>query len=167
LTADGSTIARQLVSAKVTGDGAVDFGPLKHGGARTIDLGAEVVTLLRLHRQHQRELMMANRITYVDLGLVFAREHGETYGSAQLGEPLDLRHVGSREFARLLKAANVRRVTFHGLRHTAVLKAGTPVHVVSQRLGHASPMMTLTVYAHALPSMQADAASRLNALLHG
>lgn len=56
------------------------------------------------------------------------------------------------------------------LRHTAatlLLAAGVPVHVVSARLGHASAMQTLSTYAHALPGMQADAAARLRALLHG
>ena len=49
----------------------------------------------------------------------------------------------------------------------AVVHAGTPVHVVAQRLGHANVAMTLNVYAHALPNMQQDAAARLGALLHG
>ena len=33
------------------------------------------------------------------------------------------------------------------------------MHVVSQRLGHASPVVTMTVYAHVLPSSQREAAS--------
>jgi integrase len=36
--------------------------------------------------------------------------------------------------------------------------AGVPVHVVSQRLGHASPVITLQVYAHVVPGSQRDAA---------
>ena len=36
--------------------------------------------------------------------------------------------------------------------------AGVPVHVVSQRLGHASPMVTLTIYAHVMPGNQREAA---------
>jgi integrase len=33
-----------------------------------------------------------------------------------------------------------------------------PVHVVSQRLGHASPTITLGVYAHVMPGNQREAA---------
>jgi integrase len=61
-------------------------------------------------------------------------------------------------------------VKFHGCRHTCatlLLQAGTPVHVVAQRLGHAKVTMTLEVYAHALPNQQQDAAAALGALLHG
>jgi integrase len=45
------------------------------------------------------------------------------------------------------------------------LQAGEPVHVVSQRLGHASLTITLSVYAHALPGDQKRAASRFAALV--
>jgi integrase len=39
-----------------------------------------------------------------------------------------------------------------------LLLAGVPVHVVSERLGHASPIVTMTVYAHVLPGSQRKAA---------
>jgi len=49
----------------------------------------------------------------------------------------------------------------HDLRHmhvTILLTAREPIHVVSQRLGHASPVVTMTVYAHVLPGSQREAA---------
>ena len=69
-----------------------------------------------------------------------------------------------------LKRAMVAPPTVHGLRHTCatlLLAAGVPPHVVQRRLGHKKIEMTLNLYAHVLPSMQADAASRLATLLHG
>lgn len=59
-------------------------------------------------------------------------------------------------------------MNFHGLRHThATLLLGMGVHpkVVSERLGHASVVLTLDTYSHAVPSMQADAAAKLGAFL--
>jgi integrase len=47
------------------------------------------------------------------------------------------------------------------------VQAGQPVHVVSERLGHAKVSMTLEVYVHVLPDMQQDAAATLGALLNG
>ena len=67
-------------------------------------------------------------------------------------------------------AAIVKPLTFHGLRHTCatlLLQARVPVHVVSERLRHATTGMTLEVYAHVLPDMQQEAAATLGALLHG
>jgi len=42
---------------------------------------------------------------------------------------------------------------------------GVPVKVVAQRLGHAKTDITNDIYAHALPSMQKDAAAKLSSLL--
>jgi len=48
---------------------------------------------------------------------------------------------------------------------TLRLLAGVNVKVVSERLGHASVAITLTIYAHVLPSIQGDASSAREALL--
>jgi hypothetical protein len=51
----------------------------------------------------------------------------------------------------------VKRIPFHGIRHThatLLLKEGVNVKVVSERLGHANIGITLDTYAHVLPSMQ-------------
>jgi integrase len=59
-------------------------------------------------------------------------------------------------------------IRLHDIRHThatLLLIKGVPVHVVSQRLGHASPTVTLTVYAHVLPGNQRDAANAFATLV--
>jgi integrase len=147
------------------------FGPPKNGRPRTIALSAETVSLLRVHKQAQAALKLANRPAYHDFGLVFAKTVGELFTRKDLlGQPLQANHLGGRSLERLRKVAEVRRIKFHGLRHTCatlLLRAGEPVHVVAQRLGHAGIQITLTTYAHVLPDMQQGAADRLGALLHG
>ena len=62
------------------------------------------------------------------------------------------------------------RIRLHDLRHThatLLLAAGEPVKVVSERLGHASATITLTVYQHVHPGMGRQAADRFAALLEG
>ncbi len=146
------------------------FGPVKNGLPRTISISPETVALLRRHKAHQAEIKMANRAVYNDLGLVFAKEWGHlTQGKHHLGDPLQANNIGEREFARIIEAAGVRRITFHGLRHTSatlLLKAGVPPTVVQHRLGHRNIATTLDIYAHALPSMQHDAAQKLAAILY-
>lgn len=161
------TIARQLAKP-----GAVPtFGPLKMRAApRTIDLSPETIALLRRHRGHQAELKLRNGAHYRDHGLIFAREWGDLHrGQDSLGAPLQMNNLGEREFARIIKAAGVRRIKFHGLRHTTatlLLQAGVAPHVVQRRLGHKRIEITLGIYAHALPAQQQDAAERLAAMLH-
>ena len=58
----------------------------------------------------------------------------------------------------------------YDLRHTCatlLLLEGVPAKVVSERLGHASVMLTLDTYSHVLPTMQKDATERLGTLLFG
>ena len=69
------------------------------------------------------------------------------------------------------------RIRLHDLRHTdaslLLLKAGVPVKVVSEGLGHSTPGFTMATYQHVLPGMQAEAArtspasSNLSRLLPG
>ena len=62
------------------------------------------------------------------------------------------------------------RIRLHDLRHThasILLKAGVPVKVVSERLGHANPAFTITVYQHIIPGMLADVATVFSHLVVG
>lgn len=167
LDAETVTFVRQLVKP----GRKPEFGPVKNDVPRTVDIAPETIALLREHKRAQAELKMRNRVAYHDLGMVFAKEWGDLHGREDsLGLPLQSNKLGQREYARILKAANVKRITIHGLRHTSatlMLKAGVPPQVVQRRLGHKRIEITLGIYAHVLPSMQQDAARRLGGLLYG
>jgi integrase len=58
-------------------------------------------------------------------------------------------------------------VRFHDLRHSAatiLLMAGIHPKVVQERMGHSTIAMTLDVYSHVLPSMQQEAAVKIDDL---
>jgi integrase len=81
-----------------------------------------------------------------------------------------MNNMGQREFRKIIEAAGVRPIKFHGLRHTCAtlaLQAGVGVKVVQERLGHKRIEITMGTYAHALPSMQQDASAKINQILHG
>ena len=112
---------------------------------------------------------MRNRLAYHDHGLIFAKE-GRVTSAERLGDPLQTNNIAEREFDPMIKKAEVRRIKFHGLRHTAAtlaLAAGVPVKVVSHRLGHSKTSITLDLYSHVLPSMGKDAAAAVGSILHG
>jgi integrase len=48
-----------------------------------------------------------------------------------------------------------------------MLGLGVHPKVVQERLGHASIQITLDTYSHVMPGMQADAASKLGAIVFG
>jgi integrase len=77
-------------------------------------------------------------------------------------------HSISQTFNRIVKRAEVPRIRLHDLRHThgtLLIKAGIPVKVVSERLGHGNPAFTIDTYQHVLPGMQAEAARMFESLI--
>lgn len=76
----------------------------------------------------------------------------------------------SQSFERTVTKSDLPRIRLHDLRHThatIALRAGVPVKVISERLGHESPAFTMKQYAHALPGMQAEAAAQIADLVNG
>jgi len=77
-------------------------------------------------------------------------------------------HSISQTFERIAARAGVPRIRLHDIRHThgtLLIKAGVPVKVVSERLGHANPAFTIDTYQHVLPGMQAEAARTFEQLI--
>jgi integrase len=75
-----------------------------------------------------------------------------------------------REFRKLLATAGIRSIRLYDLRHTAAtlgIAAGVSVKVISDQLGHASIAFTLERYSHVLPSIQDEAAAKVERLLIG
>jgi len=132
----------------------------KSHSARVIDLNAETVNQLRAHRRRQDEERVEWGADYQDRDLVVAKENGEPIHP----------HTFSQSFERIVEKAGLPRIRLHDVRHThatLALKAGVPVKVISERLGHESPAFTLKQYAHVIPGMQAEAAAQVAAMIDG
>ncbi len=86
-----------------------------------------------------------------------------------LGQPISADCLAKR-FRSILEVAGLPRIRLYDLRHTAAtlaLAAAVSPKVVSEQLGHASTAFTLDTYAHVLPHMQDEAATRVEAMLFG
>jgi integrase len=62
------------------------------------------------------------------------------------------------------------RLTAHGLRHisaTLMLASRVPAKVAAERLGHADPTLFTNLYSQVTPTMQRDAATRIEGALFG
>jgi integrase len=150
---------RRSVSAKrLPGDDRMlRFDSPKNDKARTLDLDAGTVGALRQLRERQ----VAEGVA--DVGqLIFRRP---TRLGFQPWRPDVTTHV----FQRLAGEANVPVIPFHYLRHACaswLLGAGMDVVAVSERLGHWSPSLTLSVYAHAIRGRQRELAQAIGAALN-
>jgi integrase len=59
-------------------------------------------------------------------------------------------------------------VRLHGLRHSHashLLAENVHPKIVQERLGHSSIAITMDIYSHLMPNMQADAAAKVDAAL--
>ena len=141
---------------RVAGESAeVTEGSTKSGKPRVVDIDPPTVAVLRAHRKARGG--MALQLARDD-ALVFADHEGRhlqpEHFSRSFADAL-------RRCAKQLGQAAPPAIRLHDLRHThatILLTAGVPVHVVSQRLGHTSAVITLQVYAHVVPGSQRDAA---------
>ena len=139
--------------ALLAGDGEVYVSSPKSGRGRTVDLGQATVEKLREHRDRQI-LEKAETWGWENSGYVFVRKYGS---------PLDPNTL-TRTFRWIVDHSELPRIRLHDLRHThasIAVKAGVPIGVVSERLGHASPEFTLHRYAHVMPGMQREAADTI------
>ncbi len=83
------------------------------------------------------------------------------------GEPMNADCL-AKHFRVILELTGLPRIRLYDLRHTAAtlaLAAGVSPKVVSEQLGHASTAFTLDTYAHVLPHMQDEAATKVEAML--
>lgn len=162
---DGATVRveRTLVDCVDT-RGARFETPKTERSKRTIDIDIDTVLVLREHRKAQVAERLAAMGAWPDdgdeAGLCFTDE---------AGRPLTPRLFSDR-FKRLAAKAGLPAIRFHDLRHThatLLLRAGEPVHVVSARLGHATPSITLDVYAHVLRDQATGASEAAVRAIYG
>lgn len=144
-------------SAEQTEEG-VRYKEPKSGRARVVALSSTVLAELKAHRARQAEEQLK-------VGL---RPDADSFVVAQVdGSPIQPRSL-THEWVRLISKTDLPRIRFHDLRHThasQMLSAGVHPKVASERLGHSSIGITLDLYSHVMPGMQADAAEQVDAAL--
>ncbi|HET6246711.1 MAG TPA: site-specific integrase [Tepidisphaeraceae bacterium] len=116
--------------------------PKTKNSVRDVSLPDVVVEALRNLRRQQLELRMALGMGKMpDDALVFPRSNGSPQSPRAF----------SKEWSDVADSIGFPEITFHAFRHTHVshlIDAGIDVVKISRRIGHASPTITLKIYAH-------------------
>lgn len=113
---------------------------------RTFPIDTSTAIALKGHRKFQNEERLAAGRDWNDFDLVVATRNGRPVSPGNFDQTLE----------RLVRSAGVRRLTSHGLRHTAathMVRHATDIgeiRAAADILGH-SPDMLMRTYAHALP----------------
>ncbi len=142
-------VRRQIQAERGKG---LQFKPLKtRSSERLLQLGEETLRVLIEHQHKQANYSTQPGQTWNENDLLFPSGIGNPMYASKL----------QVSFKKLIKEAGLPNIRFHDLRHTAaslMLKHGISVMVVSRRLGHSQPSLTLDVYGHLIPGMQEDTA---------
>lgn len=142
--------------------------PKTEKGERTLPLIPAVAQALETHRQRQDEMKRKAGTHWKELGLVFTDKRGDhmysNYIRAWFYKLLEEANGIPDESGKLL---NLPDIHVHDLRHTASTlweSLGISEKMRQEWLGHTSLKMTRIVYTHVIPSMQREAAERINRL---
>ena len=128
------------------------FVPKTKESRRKIDIGPKVMTQLKKWK-------LACPVNALDL--VFPND---------AGGPINYSNMVQRHFFPALKAAGLPRIRFHNLRHTFAslkIEQGENIKYIQSQLGHSSPMVTLTVYAHLMKDSNPESACGLEEMIFG
>jgi integrase len=145
---DSSIVVSRALTRTTNG---LTLGPTKsEAGQREVPLPDWAVKVLRQHRKAQAEARLAAGSLWQNQDLVFTTE---------LGLPIEPSTL-SKWYRGIAAQADVSDSGLHALRHfaaTQMLSSGATVRDVADLLGHSSPVVTLEVYAAAVPESQRKA----------
>jgi integrase len=142
------TISRSLEQTQA---GLAFKAPKTKSGRREIGLPPIAIEALKTHRLRQLELR-------VRLGLGKLKDDALIFTTPD-GRPMPPNNL-SRDWARFIKARKLPSVSFHSLRHSHVsmlIASNLDPVIVAHRVGHASAVTTMRIYARMWKSDDAAA----------
>ena len=133
----------------------VDYKPVKNTKGRPVALSPIMVYELRAHRARQTEELLRLGIKSTGDSFVFAQPEGTPIKPGSI----------TNEWKRLVGKHALPGIRFHDLRHThatAMLASGIHPKIAQERLGHSTIAITMDLYSHVMPNMQADAVATMD-----
>ena len=127
---------------------------------RSILLSDSTLGALRTHHARQLAERLQAGERWYESGLVF---------TSRTGTPLLARNI-VRHFKGVLRKAALPDQRFYDLRHTCaslLLAQGVHPRVAMEILGHSQISLTMDTYSHVIPTLQKEAAGRMDDLLSG
>ena len=154
---EGRTLNVRVALQRVGGEWKL-AEPKSLRSCRAIALPEVVLAAFKSHRVQQLKDRLAAGQRWQDLGFVF---------TSSVGTPLEPSNV-TKKFRKLLVSAKMPLIRFHDLRHTAatfLLAQGVDARTIMETLGHSQISLMLNTYSHVLPSLQREAARKMDGML--
>ena len=145
-------------SASYTANTGVFIKSTKTENIRTITFPDYLTDLIEAHRKESiiRKKYLGDNWYYKN------NNHKEDFVFTQENGKVVFPRTISQYFEKLIKKHDLKKITFHGLRHTnttMLISSGINVRSISNRLGHSRTSTTTDFYAHALESVERESAT--------
>jgi len=130
--------------------------PKTDSSSRTIALPQIAIEAIKKYRVEQAELCLQLGKGLTPESMLFDEFSG-----------LNVPNRITVNFRSFIKAHGFKHVTFHDLRHTHathLLEQNIHPKIVSERLGHSTIALTMNTYSHVMPTMQEEAANKVDEL---
>lgn len=163
-------IAVERSTTQLSGQGRVTTTPKNHE-RRTVKIDDRLVATLKAWKRQTAAERLAFGPAYGDTeGLLFVWEDGRPVMPDYITKAFARAQAGVN--AALIEAgeAPLPVLVVHELRHThatILLRDRVPVHIVSKRLGHKDPSVTLNVYADVIPDDDTSATDVFSKAVYG
>lgn len=130
--------------------------PKTDASSRTIALPQIAIDAIKKYRVEQAELCLQLGKGLTPESMLFNEYSG-----------LNVPNRITVNFRSFIKSHGFKHVTFHDLRHTHathLLEQNIHPKIVSERLGHSTIALTMNTYSHVMPTMQEEAANKVDEL---
>jgi integrase len=154
-----STIDINKVTQYVTGYGIFEKTTKSDTSNRIVYITPTTLLILKKHKSEQdkQKLLLGNK--WQNSNRVFTTDYG---GDMHPDTP-------SKILEKLIKKYDLKRITFHGLRHTSIslqITSGIQSQIISKRAGHSSVSVTHNIYSHFFDNGFKEVADKMDNFLH-
>lgn len=117
-----------------------------------------ILQILKKHKSEQdkQKLLLGNK--WQNSNRVFTTDYGRNIYP----------DTPSKILEKLIKKYDLKRITFHGLRHTSIslqITSGIQSQIISKRVGHSSIAVTHNIYSHLFNNVFKKVADKMDSLL--
>ena len=125
---------------------------------RKIYISDKTINILKQYQKEQLISKMKLGSKWENSNRIFTNNYG---GDMHPDTP-------SQILEKVIKKYNLKRICFHGLRHTSIslqISSGIQAQIISKRAGHSNITTTHSIYSHFFDSEFKDVANKMNNIL--
>lgn len=126
---------------------------------RIINISKTTLDILKKYQKQQLENKMRLGTKWQNSKRVFTTDYGADMHPDTPSQILE----------RIIKRHNLKRITFHGLRHTSIslqISSGIQTQIISKRAGHSNVTVTHNTYSHFFDNEFKDVANKMDTFLN-